>query len=150
MGEQGIVGTVILVGVGLILLFVFVGLFNLARATRDVRLGRNVDKVRKRMKDPVSGTLTVTGITEPNPEYSWRMADITGVISAPGLEPCPVRRTGLVSTSMWPKPGQLLPVVVDRAKPDFFVVEWVKVRPPDDAAWDEAQRLAAAMKSEKA
>jgi hypothetical protein len=148
MAELGIFGTVILVAVGVILLLVFLGLFKLSRATRDVRLGRNVDKVRKQMKDPVAGTLAVIGINEPNPEYSWRMADITGVVSAPGLEPCPVRRTGLVSTRMWPKPGQVLPVIVDRAKPDFFVVEWVKVKPPEDVAWDEAQRLAAAMRSD--
>ena len=147
MAELGVFGTVILVAVGLILLLGFLGLFNLSRATRDVRLGRNVEKMSKRMQDPVSGTLTVTGISEPNPEYSWRMADITGVISAAGLEPRAVRRTGMISTDMWPKAGQVLPVVIDRAKPDFFVIEWVKVKSGNDAAWDEAQRLATEMRS---
>ena len=147
MRDWHIIEIVIAIVVGLVLLFVFLGLFNLFRAARDVKSGRNVEKIRKLMKDPVSGTLTVTGISNPDPEYSWQTANLSGVVSAPGLEPCAVRRSGLVSTAMWPKAGQVLPVLVDRARPDFFIVEWVKVKPEAEAGWEEAQRLAAAMRS---
>ena len=148
MVDYETLNTVIQIVVGVVLLFVFLALFNLSRAARDRKSGRNVEKMRKRMQDPVSGTLTVTGISERNPEYSWQMAQITGVVSGPGLDPQAVRREGLMRTAYWPKPGQVLPVVVDRAKPDFFVIEWTKVKADSDAAMDEAQRLAAAMRSE--
>ena len=141
------VDTVILSIVGVILLLVMLWLFILFKAARDVRLGRHVEKARKRMKDPAPGTFTVTGITAPSTEAIWAMAEITGVISAAGLDPRPVQRPGMLRTALWPKPGQVLPVVVDRAKPDFFVVEWIKVKSGSEAALDEAQRLAAAMKS---
>jgi hypothetical protein len=147
MAELITLDNVILFVVGLVLLLIFASLFRFSRAMRDVRLGRNIDKVRKRMKDPVSGTLTVTGISERDPQYSWQTGDITGVVSAPGLEPRPVRRSGVMNPDLWPKTGDVLPVLVDRAKPDFFFVEWVKVKPGKDAAWDDAQRLAAEMKS---
>jgi len=147
MADLGIFSTVILVVVGLILLLVFLALFNLRRAARDVRTGRNVEKMRKRMKDPVSGTLTVTAISAPSTEAVWMMAEITGVVSGPGLEPQAVQRQGFVRTAFWPSPGQVLPVVVDRANPDFYVIEWTKVKAGSEAALDEAQRLAAAMKS---
>ena len=142
------VGTVILVFVGLVLLLLLAWLVAFFRAARDVRLGRNIEKARKRMKDPVSGSLTVTGMTEPSPEAIWAMAEITGVVKADGLEPCAVQRVGMVRTALWPKPGQVLPVVVDRANPDSFVVEWTKVKSGSQAARNEAQALAAAMRSE--
>lgn len=138
---------VIAVVVGLVLLFVFLGLFNFLRAARDVKTGRNVEKLRKRMKDPVSGTLTVTGISEPSTDAIWKMAEITGVVSGPGLEPQAVQRQGFVRTAVWPWPGQVLPILVDRARPDLFVIEWARVKPGNEAALDEAQRLAAAMRS---
>ena len=141
------VETVILSIVAVVVLLVLLWLLILLKAARDVRLGRHVEKARKRMKDPASGTFTVTGITAPSPEAVWAMAEITGVISAPGLDPRPVQRPGMLRTKLWPKPGQVLPVVVDRAKPEFFVIEWTKVKSGSEAALDEAQRLAAAMKS---
>ena len=140
--------TAILVFVGVVLLLVFLLLIRIFRAARDVRLGRHVEKARKRMKDPATGTLTVTGITPPSTEAVWAMAEITGVISAAGLEPCPIQRLGMLRTALWPKPGQTLPVLVDRAKPDSFVVEWTKVESGSEVAWNEAQRLAASMKTE--
>ena len=147
MTGLGTFGTVILVVVGIILLLVFLGLFNLMRAARDVRLGRNVEKMRKRMKDPVSGTLIVTAISAPSTEAVWMMAELTGVVSGPGLEPRAVQRQGLLRTAFWPKPGQKLPILVDRAKPEFYVIEWTRVKAESEAALDEAQRLAAAMRS---
>ena len=138
----------IIVGIaGIIGLLAMLWLFILFKAARDVRLGRHVEKARKRMKDPVSGTFTVTGITAPSTEAIWAMAEITGVISAPGLDPRPVQRPGMLRTALWPKPGQVLPVVVDRAKPDFFVIEWAKAETGSAADWKEAQRLAAEMRS---
>ena len=147
MADLGIFSTVILVTVGIVLLLVFLFLFRLMRAARDVRTGRHVEKARKRMKDPATGTFTVTAITPPSPEAIWAMAEITGVVSAAGLAPRPVQRPAMLRTALWPKPGQTLPVVVDRAKPDDFVIEWAKAETGSAADWKEAQRLAAEMRS---
>ena len=141
------VDTVILIIVGIVLLLVLVWMVAFFRAARDVRSGRNVEKARRKMKDPVSGTLSVTGIGMPSSEAVWTACEITGVLAAPGLDPRPVRRVGLVRTALWPKPGDVLPIVVDRARPDFYVIEWLRVKSGGDAAWNEAQRLAEEMRS---
>ena len=138
---------VILIIVGIVLFLLFVWMIVFFRKAREVTSGRNVEKARRKMKDPVSGTLSVTGVGMPSPEAVWAACEITGVLAAPGLDPRPVKRAGLVRTSLWPKPGDVLPILVDRAKPDFYVVEWVRVMGGSDAAWNEAQRLAAEMKS---
>jgi hypothetical protein len=138
---------VILVIVGIVLFLVFVWMIVFFRKARDVTSGRNVEKARRKMKEPVSGTLSVTGISLPSSEAVWTTCEITGVLAAPGLDPRPVRRVGLARTALWPKPGDVLPILVDRARPDFYVIEWLRVKSGSDAAWNEAQRLAAEMKS---
>jgi hypothetical protein len=140
--------TAILVFVGVVLFLVFLWLFLLLKAARDVRLGRNIEKARKRMKDPIDGTLAVTAISAPSNEAVWSMAEITGIVSGPGLEPRAVQRHGLVRTALWPTPGQALPILVDRANPDVYFVIWARVKAGSEAALEEAQRLAAAMRSE--
>lgn len=139
--------TVILIIVGIVLFLVFVWMIVFFRKARDVTSGRNVEKARRKMKDPVSGTLSVTGIGMPSSEAVWTACEITGVLAAPGLDPRPVKRLGLVRTALWPKPGDVLPILVDRARPDFYVIEWLRVKGGSDAAWTEAQRLAEAMRS---
>jgi hypothetical protein len=139
--------TALLAIVGLLSLLVLLISLRIVRAARDVRLGRHVEKARKRMKDPAAGAFTVIAITPPSSEAIWAMAEITGIVSAPGLDPCPVQRPALLRTALWPSPGQTLPVLVDRAKPDSFVVIWSKVKSGSEAALDEAQRLAAEMKA---
>jgi uncharacterized protein (DUF58 family) len=132
--------------VGAVILVSLLVAFVLVRAARDVRLGRNVEKARRLMKEPVVGTLTVTHITPPSPKAAWSRAEITGVLSADGEEPRPIQRAAKMRTALWPRSGQALPVVFDRTRPDFFVIEWAKTEDPSQAAWKKAQRLAAEMK----
>jgi hypothetical protein len=139
--------TVILVIVGVVLFLISLWLFLLLKAARDVRLGRNIEKARKRMKDPVDGTLAVTAVSAPSNEAVWSMAEITGILSGPGLEPRAAQRQGLVRTALWPTPGQVLPILVDRANPDVYFVIWARVKAGSETALDEAERLAAEMRS---
>jgi hypothetical protein len=141
------VDTVILIIVGVVLFLVLVWSILFFRAARDVRSGRNIEKARRKMKDPVSGTLSVTGVSLPSPDAVWAGCEMTGVLAAPGLDPRPVKRAGMVRTALWPKPGDVLPVLVDRARPDFYFVEWLRVKGGSDAAWSEAQRLAEEMRA---
>ena len=134
----------VVVAINLLVAFAIV---RVVLAARDVRLGRNVEKAARRMKDPVAGELLVTGISAPSPDASFSTADLAGVLSGEGIEPRAVRRAGLVATEKWPKPGQKLPIIVDRADTSRFVVEWVKVKAASETGLEEAERLAAAMRA---
>ncbi|HEV7658786.1 MAG TPA: hypothetical protein VGO55_02960 [Allosphingosinicella sp.] len=130
-----------LVVVGAIILVVALVLIRVMRA------GGNAATAVKSMADPVPGTLLVTAAAMPDRGSAYHMTRITGILSAEGVEPRAVQFGGLVKTSLWPSPGQQLPVVVDRADPGKFAIEWDKVRGTGDAALDQAQALAAAMRA---
>ncbi|MEA3012505.1 MAG: hypothetical protein QOD42_1050 [Sphingomonadales bacterium] len=114
---------------------------------RVMRAGGNAATAVKSMADPVPGTLLVTAAAMPDRGSAYHMTRITGILSADGVEPRAVQFGGLVKTSLWPSPGQQLPVVVDRADPSKFAILWDEVRGGGDAALDQAEALAAAMRA---
>ena len=61
------------------------------------------------MKDPVSASLQVTGISEPIFDGTDCTAQLTGVISGEGIEPRAVQRKGTIAVARWPKVGDQLP-----------------------------------------
>ncbi|HVQ08915.1 MAG TPA: hypothetical protein VMS43_10835 [Allosphingosinicella sp.] len=132
-----------LVLVGVLILVVALVLIRVMRA------GGNAATVVKSMADPVPGTLLVTAAAMPDRGSAWHMTRITGILSAEGIAPRAVQFGGLVKTSLWPSPGQQLPVVVDRADPGSFAIEWDKVRGSGDVALDQAEKLAAAMRAKR-
>lgn len=114
---------------------------------RVMRAGGNAATAVRSMADPVPGILLVTAAAMPDRGSAYHMTRITGILSADGVAPRAVQFGGLVKTSLWPSPGQQLPVVVDRANPSTFAIEWDKVRGSGDAALDQAEALAAAMRA---
>jgi len=114
---------------------------------RVMRAGGNAATAVRAMADPVPGTLLVTAAAIPDRDSVWHMTRITGILSADGVEPRAVQFGGLVKTSLWPSPGQQLPVIVDRADPGKFAIQWDKVRASGDAALDQAEALAAMMRT---
>ena len=117
---------------------------------RLLRLGGNAASAVKNMADPVAGTLLVTSISMPGRRNAiFQMTRLTGVVSAEGVEPFAVQHNGLVRTAQWPQPGTTMPVIVDRADPSRFAIEWDKVRSGADAALDRAEELAAAMRARR-
>jgi hypothetical protein len=100
------------------------------------------------MSQPVSGTLLVTGVNMPTESAVYHSGRLTGVVSAEGVPATAVSHSGLFRTSKWPRPGQTLPVIVDRANPTAFAIEWDKV--PDNAAsaMGQAEAIAAAMREQ--
>jgi hypothetical protein len=99
------------------------------------------------MADPVPGTLLVTAAALPSRTALYHMTRITGIVSAEGVAPTAVQYSGLIRTASWPSPGSSLPVVVDRANPKNFAIEWNKVQGAADAALDNAEALAEAMRA---
>lgn len=99
------------------------------------------------MADPAPGTLLVTAAAMPSRTALYHMTRITGVVSGDGIEPTAVQYGGLIRTSSWPSPGSSLPVIVDRADPTNFAIQWGRLG--GDGALDKAEALAAAMREGK-
>lgn len=75
------------------------------------------------------------------------LLNTTAVVQGDGVPPTSVSHTGLAPTTKWPRPGSVLPIIVDRADPAVFRIEWKKVPTAQVAAAAEADRLAAAMRT---
>lgn len=105
------------------------------------------DMVHRRMKDPAVAILQVTGISEPSFDAMDCTGTITGMVSGDGIEPQAVRRKAMIQTARWPKVGQQLPVLIDRANPKLFFVDWSDGQGSADVALDKAEALAATMRA---
>lgn len=99
------------------------------------------------MADPVPGTMLVTAASMPSRNAVFHMSRITGVISADGVAPTAVQFGGLIRTALWPSPGKQLPVIVDRADPKKFAIQWDQVGTSQASALGQAEALAAAMRA---
>lgn len=117
---------------------------------RMIARNRNAAGAASRMTQPVSGTLLVTGISMPTENAMYHSARLTGVVSAEGVPATAVTHSGLIRTSQWPRPGQSLPVIVDRANPSSFAIEWDKVEDNAASALGQAEAIAAAMREGRA
>jgi hypothetical protein len=102
-----------------------------------------------RMADPVPGVFLVTAAAMPSRRAVWHMTRITGVISADGVEPAAAQYGGLIRTAHWPSPGSSLPVIVDRANPGNFAIQWDQLAARGDSALANAEALAAAMRARR-
>ena len=101
------------------------------------------------MADPVPGTMLVTAASMPSRNAVFHMSRITGVVSAEGVEPTAVQYSGLIRTALWPSPGRQLPVIVDRADPRKFAIQWDQVSTTESSALGQAEALAAAMRAKQ-
>ena len=99
------------------------------------------------MADPVPGTMLVTAASMPSRNAVFHMSRITGVVSAEGVAPTAVQHNGLIRTALWPSPGRQLPVIVDRADPRRFAIQWDQVVTTEASALGQAEALAAAMRA---
>jgi hypothetical protein len=105
---------------------------------------------RKRagITNPVSGQLQVVACS-PFPDAGGEMivhpkCDIDGVITAERVVPTAVHFSGYgVPKPKWPRPGMMLPVMVDLADPNRFRIEWDQVPTGQEAAARLAESLRA-------
>lgn len=101
------------------------------------------------MADPVPGSLLVTAAAMPSRASLYHMTRITGVVSGERIEPTAVQYAGLIKTANWPSPGSSLPVIVDRANPKNFAIQWDQIAARGDSALGDAEALAAAMRAKR-
>jgi hypothetical protein len=133
--------TTLLVSLIVVGLLVFV-IIRLARAN-----GGGVGAGAEAMTDPVPGTMLVTAASMPSRNAVFHMSRITGVVSAEGVPPTAVQYNGLIRTALWPSPGRQLPVIVDRADPRRFAIQWDQAVTSEASALGQAEALAAAMRA---
>lgn len=106
--------------------------------------GRKLWRVRlSTMADPVGGSLLVVGCSgAPEAGTMYAGCEIHGVVSAPGVPPTSVQYDGIVRASRWPSPGQVLPVLVDRAAPQRVQIPWGRVPTGRQRAAQQAAQFA--------
>ena len=105
--------------------------------------GTNVEA----MADPVPGTFLVTAAAMPSRRATYHMTRLTGVVSGEGVAATAVQYNGLIKTALWPSPGTQLPVIVDRADPRKFAIQWDQAGTNRNSALDQAESLAAAIRA---
>lgn len=135
-----ITNLLVVLAIGAVLVFVAV---RLARA----RSGGGGSASVEAMADPVPGVFLVTASAMPSRNSVYHMTRITGVVSAEGVAPTAAQYGGLIRTSLWPSPGKQLPVIVDRADPTKFAIQWDQAATSDASALGQAEALAAAMRA---
>jgi hypothetical protein len=79
---------------------------------------------RQKFNDPVPGTFEVRTCDQGKLTGAQVNLDASGVLSAPGLNPLPAEFHGKAPHAKRPIVGDVLPVVVDRADPSQFRIEW--------------------------
>lgn len=103
----------------------------------------------KRMRDPARGTFLVTGVSAPGEDMAvWISGTVTGVVTIPGRDPFAHKHEGLLRGSKYPKPGAVLPIVIDRADSSRLAIQWDEISKSADTAFAEARRLAGEMRAD--
>jgi hypothetical protein len=110
----------------------------------------------RKMEDPVRGTAQVVSCTMPGGHAGhggsvsavYNKGTFELVVSAEGVPATPVRHSGIFRTRLWPMPGQMLPVTVDRANPKRIKIHWDEVPSGEQQAGQQAQALAGLMNAQ--
>lgn len=102
--------------IGLLVWFAFVVPFRRAQVNR--------------MRDPVRGTMLVTQMSlasASEEESVWQGGTIAGIVTIPGEAPFVYRRQAMILTEKFPKAGDVLPIIIDRANHARVAIQWDEV-----------------------
>lgn len=104
--------------------FTLLGLFVVWRAV--VLPGRRASVTR--MREPVRGTMRITEMPEPTDEDPmWQNGIVAGTVTIPGLPAFAYRQRVPIPTDRFPKVGDALPVIVNRADHGRLAIQWDEV-----------------------
>jgi hypothetical protein len=102
----------------------------------------------RKLKDPVEGSARVVSCGGGSYENAaFTRCWMSLVLSAAGIEPYTVETTKLVRSTKHPYPGMVLPVTIDRSRPDRFEIDWDQVPTRKEAARQQTEQAAEAMRS---
>jgi hypothetical protein len=89
----------------------------------------------KRMREPVRATMLVTQMSlasASEEESVWQGGTIAGIVTIPGQTPFVYRRQAMILTDKFPKAGDVLPVIIDRADPRRLAIQWDEIEVEQD------------------
>jgi hypothetical protein len=82
------------------------------------------------IQDPVDGEYRITSASKPPTNSSVGSCDMAGEVSGSGVLPRRHEHTSpFTPLEKWPRPGDVLPVVFDRANPEFLKIQWKQIDP---------------------
>jgi hypothetical protein len=96
----------------------------------------------KRITDPVEGSMHIVGCTALDPREMRAPCHITYVIQAQGIPAFSGDQVFELWSRQWPNPGDDLPVVFDRQKPDRIQIQFDRIPTHADSARMHAEQLA--------
>jgi hypothetical protein len=80
------------------------------------------------IQDPVEGEYRISAASHQPTGQPVAGCDMVGEVSGEGLKRTEVvHYSPITSIAKWPHPGDVLPVLVDRANPDFLRIQWKDV-----------------------
>lgn len=83
-----------------------------------------------RMKDPVRARMMVTQMSRPSAEEEqaiWQGGTVTGIVDIPGETQFVLRQSAMILTEKFPKAGDILPIVIDRADHRRLAIQWDEI-----------------------
>ena len=79
----------------------------------------------RRMKDPARATMLVTQMSPASEDDSvWQGGTVTGIVTLPGEAQFVRRHQAMILTDKYPKAGDVLPIVIDRADHHRIAILW--------------------------
>jgi hypothetical protein len=93
---------------------------------------------RQKFNDPVPGTFEVRSCEHGTWAGAHVELDLTGMVNLPGVCTLPAEFHGKAPHAKRPAVGQVLPVIIDRADPTQFRIEWDQVSSQEHANADSA------------
>jgi hypothetical protein len=80
------------------------------------------------IQEPVAAQYRVTKATKPPTSSSVALCDMVGELTVPGSAPRVIEHTSpLTALAKWPRVGDVLPALADKANPEFMKIEWKQV-----------------------
>ena len=99
----------------------------------------------KAIEGGIRGTAQVVSTSGFYGQSVLQNARMNLVLNGQNVTPTAVEFKGLVHNEKWPRPGQVLPALIDPANPQNYSILWEEVPNSKDAAAATAQGIAAAL-----
>lgn len=99
------------------------------------------------IEDGVRGTAQVVAASGYYGEGLYQNCHLEVVVEAPGIPATATSLDAVVSRSTWPRPGQVLPALIERANPREVKILWNEVPNTLATAKEQAEAIAAAKRA---
>lgn len=101
-----------------------------------------------KIENGVRGTAQVVGASGYYGRALYQNCHLEVVVEAPGVSATATEVDALVSRNNWPRPGQILPALIEKANPREVQILWDELPSTLDTAKAQAEALAAVKRGE--